>query len=257
MPTASLRTVYAKWKLALGHREEAHRIYLTLPPPGSVPVFMLLPALAGTAELAAEFDDREAATAIYPLLSPYADLFVCGGAGVVMIGGSVRFALGVAAATMGRLDDAVRDLRVAVEINERAGLPPSTATARYHLARTLARRRRPGDRDEAAAQVASAVAIAGKLGMAPLQRSAQELAESLTGHRAGPLTGREQQIAVMVSQGLTNRQIAAAAHISERTAENHVQHILTKLGFASRAQIVAWVIAGTSPQQPPGQSRSK
>ena len=48
-------------------------------------------------------------------------------------------------------------------------------------------------------------------------------------------------MAGLVAQGLSNRQIAAAAHISERTAESHVQHILVKLGFGNRTQIAAWV----------------
>ena len=43
-----------------------------------------------------------------------------------------------------------------------------------------------------------------------------------------------------MARGLTNRQIAAALHISERTAENHVQHILVKLGLHTRTQIAAW-----------------
>ncbi|MPZ83812.1 MAG: LuxR family transcriptional regulator, partial [Actinophytocola sp.] len=116
------------------------------------------------------------------------------------------------------------------------------ATARYHLARVLARRRRPGDEAEAAALAESAGAVADRLGMAPLRRDCATLAASLSGQVAGPLTKREREIAVLVSQGLTSRQIAAAAHISERTAENHVQHILGKLGFTSRAQIAAWVV---------------
>jgi DNA-binding CsgD family transcriptional regulator/tetratricopeptide (TPR) repeat protein len=256
-PTAALRAIYAGWKLATGQREEAHRMYLALPPLDDLPAFMMLPTLAAAVELAAEFGDRETAAKVHRLLSPHADLINCGGAGVVMIGGSVRFALGIAAAALGRLDDAIRQLRAAVQINERAGLPPSTASARYHLARTLARRRRPGDQDEAAAQAASAAALAGQLGMAPLQRSALVLAESLCGHKAGPLTAREQQVAVMVSQGLTNRQIAAAAHISERTAENHVQHILTKLGFTGRVQIAIWAAAGASSQPPSEGSGSR
>jgi predicted ATPase/DNA-binding CsgD family transcriptional regulator len=55
------------------------------------------------------------------------------------------------------------------------------------------------------------------------------------------LTPRELQIAELVSRGLTNREIAAATVIAQRTAEGHVEHILTKLGFTSRAQIAAWV----------------
>src|SRR5690349_11314962 len=106
--------------------------------------------------------------------------------------------LGVAAGASGRLDDAVGHLRAAAEINERAGSPPFAALARYHLARVLARRRRPGDRDEAAALAASAAALAERLGMAPLLRDAGELSGSLVGGSLGPLTPREREIAVLV-----------------------------------------------------------
>jgi non-specific serine/threonine protein kinase len=57
----------------------------------------------------------------------------------------------------------------------------------------------------------------------------------------GPLTPREWQIAEAVAEGLSNRQIATRFVIAQRTAEGHVEHILTKLGFTSRAQIAAWV----------------
>jgi DNA-binding NarL/FixJ family response regulator len=121
-------------------------------------------------------------------------------------------------------------------------MSPFAASARYWLARVLARRRRPGDRAEAAALAASAAASAQTLGMAPLRSDAAELTARLEDGTSGPLTRRERQIAVLVSQGLSNRQIAAAVHISERTAESHVQHILGKLGFTSRSQIAAWVV---------------
>lgn len=65
------------------------------------------------------------------------------------------------------------------------------------------------------------------------------------------LTKREQQVANLVAQGLTNRQIATKLVISQRTAQGHVEHILTKLGFTSRTQIAAWVVETTgSPEQP-------
>jgi DNA-binding NarL/FixJ family response regulator len=79
--------------------------------------------------------------------------------------------------------------------------------------------------------------------MLPLSRSARALAATLDGSGAGPLTRREGEIAALVGRGLTNRQIAAALHISERTAENHVQHILTKLGLSTRTQIATWSLA--------------
>ncbi|SDZ26183.1 regulatory protein, luxR family [Amycolatopsis xylanica] len=242
---ASTKALFALWELMLGNREKAERLYRALPSFDTMPAFMLLSALAGTAELAAEFGDRATAAEIHRRLAPYADLFACGGAGVVAITGSARLGLGLAAATLGRLDDAVRSLREAVEANERAGVPPWTATARYHLATVLARRKRTGDLDEAAALATSVAAVAGKLGMTPLCRRAQELGDSLSGNRGNAkLTRREQQIAELVSQGLTNRQIAAAAHIGERTVETHVQHVLGKLGFGNRSQIAAWVASG-------------
>jgi non-specific serine/threonine protein kinase len=55
-----------------------------------------------------------------------------------------------------------------------------------------------------------------------------------------PLTARQREVAALVAAGLTNREIAARLVITERTAENHVGHILTRLGFRARAQIGAW-----------------
>ncbi|MEV6568349.1 ATP-binding protein [Streptomyces kronopolitis] len=54
------------------------------------------------------------------------------------------------------------------------------------------------------------------------------------------LTRRESEVAALVAEGRTNKEIAAELTISRRTAEGHVEHILTKLGFTSRAQIAAW-----------------
>ncbi|MHA4852896.1 protein kinase domain-containing protein [Rhodococcus sp. MSC1_016] len=61
-------------------------------------------------------------------------------------------------------------------------------------------------------------------------------------HNVPVLTKREQEVARLVAQGLTNRAIADRLVISPRTAQGHVEHILTKLGFTSRAQIAAWVV---------------
>jgi predicted ATPase/class 3 adenylate cyclase/DNA-binding CsgD family transcriptional regulator len=60
--------------------------------------------------------------------------------------------------------------------------------------------------------------------------------------RLGLLTAREREVAALIAQGLTNREIASRLVIAERTAEGHVQGILNKLGFNSRAQIAAWAV---------------
>ncbi|MGW3468727.1 ATP-binding protein [Saccharopolyspora sp. NPDC000995] len=55
------------------------------------------------------------------------------------------------------------------------------------------------------------------------------------------LTRREQEVAELVAQGLTNKDIATRLVIAQRTAESHIDHILSKLGATSRVQIASWV----------------
>jgi predicted ATPase/DNA-binding CsgD family transcriptional regulator len=57
------------------------------------------------------------------------------------------------------------------------------------------------------------------------------------------LTRRELQIAEKIAQGLTNRAIAEALVISPRTVDGHVERMLAKLGFSTRAQIAVWTAA--------------
>ena len=84
---------------------------------------------------------------------------------------------------------------------------------------------------------ATAIAIA-------LAEEAPPLADETTSTGAksmlSVLTPREQQTAELIHKGLSNKEIAATFVISPRTAEAHVEHILTKLGFTSRTQIAAW-----------------
>lgn len=54
------------------------------------------------------------------------------------------------------------------------------------------------------------------------------------------LSSREREVAILVAHGLTNRDIAHRLIVSERTAENHVQHVLNRLGLRSRAQVATW-----------------
>jgi DNA-binding NarL/FixJ family response regulator len=55
-----------------------------------------------------------------------------------------------------------------------------------------------------------------------------------------PVPG-EQEVAILVARGLTNRQIALELSISECTVENHIGRILEKQGFSSRARIATCV----------------
>lgn len=64
-----------------------------------------------------------------------------------------------------------------------------------------------------------------------------------------PLTRREEEIAELIAQGRSNKEIAMSLVISQRTVEGHVEHILDKLGFGSRARIAAWM-AGRKAARP-------
>jgi DNA-binding NarL/FixJ family response regulator len=68
-----------------------------------------------------------------------------------------------------------------------------------------------------------------------------ESALQLESGAVGALSRREREIADLVANGLSNKEIATKLVISRRTAEGHVEHIFGKLGFTSRAQIATWV----------------
>jgi predicted ATPase/DNA-binding CsgD family transcriptional regulator len=63
------------------------------------------------------------------------------------------------------------------------------------------------------------------------------------------LTRREHEVAGLVAEGLSNKDIAARLVISRRTAESHVENILAKLNFTSRARIAAWVAGRPTDRQ--------
>ena len=103
----------------------------------------------------------------------------------------------------------------------------------------LARRARPRDLLRARSLVADCARQAADLGMAPFVARAGRLMPQLDG--APPLTPREREVAQLAAQGLTNREVADRLCLSERTAQNHVQHILTKLDLPNRSQIAVWI----------------
>jgi DNA-binding CsgD family transcriptional regulator len=65
---------------------------------------------------------------------------------------------------------------------------------------------------------------------------------------APTLTARQREVAALITEGLTNREIAARLSITERSAESHVERIRDRMGFRSRSQIAAWFVASGSPR---------
>jgi predicted ATPase/DNA-binding CsgD family transcriptional regulator len=58
---------------------------------------------------------------------------------------------------------------------------------------------------------------------------------------AGTLTPRQREVAGLVAEGLTNAQVAARLHLSERTVENHVFNAISALGLHNRVQLATWL----------------
>ena len=99
-------------------------------------------------------------------------------------------------------------------------------------------------KDADADQVAHAIraAVAGQSHLDPV--AARVLADSVRRPRtaAPALTARERDVLLLVAQGASNRQIADALTVSERTARTHVSAILAKLGLVSRTQAALWAV---------------
>jgi predicted ATPase/DNA-binding NarL/FixJ family response regulator len=74
----------------------------------------------------------------------------------------------------------------------------------------------------------------------PLPGTASIAADPRVAQTSHQLTPRQREVAVLIAQGLTNRQIAERLVVTERAAAAHVENILDKLGASSRAQIAVW-----------------
>ena len=194
------RAALACLLLDLGRRDEARTIFEAVAVNDFEAIYHDSQWLLGIA-LASEtcwlLADAATAPSLVRQLEPYA-----GRNAVGHIEGSVgvmdRY-LGLAAATAGQLDDAVRHLRDAIRINERLGARPWTAHTQADLARVLRRRGGPGDAAEADVLDQAALATASALGMA--------LARSLAagGTTAAPSTAPERASPAAVTQAAVFR----------------------------------------------------
>ncbi|MHA6785861.1 ATP-binding protein [Pseudonocardia saturnea] len=251
------RVARAYLLLRAGCADEAAAQFRQAGPPEawSWPVFFVAPGSVLVALVAMELDRGAELAAGLAGLEPFRGEHIAGSG--VSYCGPAEATLGLGALAQGRLDDAVADLDAAVRSCDRAGVPGFLAEAGHHLARALAARAGPGDRDRARRLAAESDRLVRALGMTALAGPSAELVRRL-GPGDGGLSPREAEIAALVAEGLTNRGIAERLVISERTAGNHVAHILTKLGFTSRSQVAAWAsprISGTTMSGTPMSSR--
>ena len=192
-------------------------------------------------------DDVEVAAEVYELLLPLAGYCMGDGSGAIISHGFNSLNLGDLALTIGRHDDALRHYADAAAVDIRLGARPFVALARSGWAAALIDRNAtlPGsDLKEAKKLLQNCIGEFRRLGMpGPLAR-AEKLENQVNETRqpGNPLSRRESEVATLVAQALSNREIADRLFLSERTVESHVRAILAKLDFSGRTEIATWVV---------------
>lgn len=161
--------------------------------------------------------------------------------GTEALRGSVDLAEGLLAAAGGDHDRARPLLEDAIDCFERSGGPFDTAQARIELATTLVAL---GRTDVAEHEVTTALNQLLQFGaVAEAERARRLLAGAIRSGDAGAplpeLTPREREVLRLVTEGLTNRQIAERLVVSEHTVHRHVTNILRKLDLPSRTAAAA------------------
>lgn len=184
-------------------------------------------------------DDVEVAATVYGRLVEFADLYQGDGSGAVFSYGAWALPLGDLARVARRHEEAIGHYRDAIRLNARIGARPFVALGRLGLALSLSATGAAADEVRTAA--ADAAAEFERLDMPGPLSTARAVLDS-SNESSSPLTAREREIADLVAQSLSNREIAQRLVLSERTVETHVRSILAKLGFSSRTEIVAWVV---------------
>ena len=89
-----------------------------------------------------------------------------------------------------------------------------------------------------------AVQLAVVDGNGPPLAAAAEAGASPVGVGSSALSPRELEVVQLLARGLTNREIASALAISEKTVGTHIDHIMTKVGLRSRTLIALWAVEG-------------
>ncbi|MDE3092101.1 MAG: helix-turn-helix transcriptional regulator, partial [Chloroflexota bacterium] len=161
---------------------------------------------------------------------------------------------GEALIALGRAADAEAALRAAQQLAFDQGAKPMRWRIHALLGRLYSNQAR---RDEAEIEIDAARALIEEISASvPVmwrQNYTRAALDSLPGIKPtsprrlakrefGGLTEREREVAALVAQGKSNREIADTLVVGERTVETHVGNILSKLGFTSRAQIAAWSV---------------
>ncbi len=199
-------------------------------------------AKAGLALLAVLKGDQPAAE------EHYAYLLVHRGT-MIWTFSSVDRLLGLLSQTVGNLDQAMTHFEDALAFCRKAGCRPELAWTCHDNADALLQRNDPGDREKATSLLEESQAIATELGMRPLMEKVTARRESL-GVQPAPvqkypsnLTERQWEVLQLLAQGKTNREIAQALVLSERTVQRHIADIYSKIGARNRSEATAFAMS--------------
>jgi DNA-binding CsgD family transcriptional regulator len=151
---------------------------------------------------------------------------------------------GLLAATDGRLDEARESYERALAWHDRVELPLDRGRTLLALG---AAQRRAKRRREARATLEEALALFERIGAALWAERARGELRRISGRApaAGALTPAEERVAALVAEGKTNREVAAALFLSERTVEGHLSRIFGKLGVKQRGEVAAALASQT------------
>lgn len=143
---------------------------------------------------------------------------------------------GLLAAARVEADTAIAAFESALHEHDRVTMP-------FERARTLlalgATQRRTKRKRAARASLEEALTIFDALGAALWAAKARAELARISGRAPsrGALTPAEERVAALVAEGRTNKEVAAALFVTDRTVEYHLSHIYSKLGVRSRAEL--------------------
>jgi DNA-binding CsgD family transcriptional regulator len=143
---------------------------------------------------------------------------------------------GLLAAQAGELDSALRAYEEALGWHAKVELPLDRGRTLLVLG---ALQRRMKRRRQARETLENALAIFDRIGAELWAERAQAELARISGRAATPgaLTPAEERVAALVAEGKTNREVAAALFLSERTVEGHLSHVFGKLGIRQRTEV--------------------
>jgi DNA-binding CsgD family transcriptional regulator len=155
---------------------------------------------------------------------------------------SSRRCRGLLAAAKGRLDEALADFEQALAQHDAVPLPFDRARTLLVYGAALRRAKRKADARD---RLGEAVAAFDELGAEAFVTRAQAELARIGGRRRseGGLTATERQIAELVAEGRSNKEVAAALFVTVKTVEANLSRVYAKLGLRSRAELARHLAA--------------